>query len=622
MGSRFKLGCVTAVLAAAVVQGTPVKRTIGSSFGIPGANATYDYVVVGGGTAGLTIASRLVEQKAGSVAVIEAGTFYEMSNGNLSEVPGFAASYVGKSSTDWQPLVDWGYMTTPQAGANNITMHYPRGKILGGSSGRNYMIYHRGTVGSYQMWADAVGDDSYTFDSFLPYLEKSVNFTPPNNNLRLANATPEYDVSTLGQKGPLSLTFPNFAFTFATWATKALEQIGIPVRSGFQSGALLGQSYTMFTINAETMIRDSSETAFLRSSLDDPNYTIYHLSLAKKIIFDGDNTATGVLVDTQGAQYSLSARKEVILSAGVIGSPQLLQASGVGPADVLNRFSIPIVADRPGVGQNMQDHIVYGITRRVNTQTASSFQDSAVLAEQTDLFLNEAAGMLTNPLTDVLAWEKIPPNLRREMSNRTQGILASEWPADWPEVEYVALSSYLGDGNSPSTADPHDGTNYATLTIVPVAPRSRGSVTILSADVTDPPAIDPAFLTDRVDVEVAIAAFKRAREFWSSDVLEDVVVQDAEEAYPGPQVATDAQIEESIRRSFQTIFHGSCTCAMGNSSDSNAVVDAQARVYGVQNLRVVDAAAFPLLPPGHPQSHVYALAEKIACDISGNCAKS
>ncbi|KAI4867136.1 glucose-methanol-choline oxidoreductase [Hypoxylon rubiginosum] len=610
--------CVSAVLAA-VAHGTPIGRLLGSSFGVPGNNANYDYVVVGGGNAGLTLASRLVEQKAGSVAVIEAGTFYEISNGNTSQIPGTAATYVGKDQNDWQPMVDWGYITVPQAGAFDGELHYPRGKTLGGCSARNYMIYQRGTIGSYEMWADAVNDTSYTFDSFLPYFEKSMNFTPPNMAFRLSNATVEYDLSTLGDNsGPVSVTFPNWVYPYSTWAEKGLAEIGMNIREdNFQNGGLLGQAYAMFTINADTMLRESSETAFLQKSLDDPNYYLYPATLAKKIIFDDSKTATGVLVSTDGKEYTISARKEVILSGGVIGSPQLLQASGVGPAELLTSLNIPVVSDLPGVGQNFQDHIVFGISHRINSMTASSYNNPTVLAEQIELFNEQAAGMFTSPATDILAWEKIPNNTRSSFADETLEVLSQEYPADWPEVEYIALSSYLGNGFTPTTADPNDGSNYATLTVVLSTPRSRGSVNITSSDTSVSPAIDPAFLTNQADVDVSVGGFKRAREYWATEALKGTA--DPVEAFPGDAVATDEDIANAIRGNFQTIFHGACTCSMGSSDNPLAVVDSQTRVYGVQNLRVVDASAFPLLPPGHPMSTVYALAEKIACDISGNC---
>ncbi|KAI0600487.1 glucose-methanol-choline oxidoreductase [Biscogniauxia sp. FL1348] len=601
-----------AAVVAAVVDG----RLLGSSFGLPGDNATYDYVIVGGGTAGLTVAARLVEQKAGSVAVIEAGSFYELGNGNLSQIPGNDGAFTGKGVHDWQPLVDWGYLTTPQEGAYNTTLHYTQGKVFGGSSARNFMVYQRGTNASYQLWADAVGDDSYTFENLLPYFDKSTNFTGPNMEKRFANSTPEYDISTLNSGGAVSVSYTNHPQVLATWAVGGLEQIGIPVINGFQSGQLIGQSYSLFTIDADTMVRDSSETSYLQNSLDNPDFTLYHFTLAKKIIFDGEKKATGVVVNTQGSEYTLSANKEVIVSAGVFGSPQLLLASGVGPAATLEEVGVPVVADRPGVGQGMQDHIYYGVSYRVNAPTFSSLLNAEYAAEQAELFNINATGILTNPTADVLAWEKVPDHLRSGFSNSTLEALA-EYPDDWPELEYISLGSWLGTDEDSRHGDPGDGYNYGTLVIAIVAPRSRGYVSISSPDTAVQPIINPNFLTDQTDVDVAVAGFKRAREFWATDKMQEFVI--GEEAYPGTNVTTDAEIEDVIRRSFNAIYHASCTCAMGKEDDPLAVLDSQARVYGVQGLRVIDASSFPLLPPGHPQSTLYALAEKIACDISGNC---
>ncbi|KAI0413267.1 putative glucose-methanol-choline oxidoreductase [Xylaria grammica] len=603
------------VCGNAIPSHLEARRPFGSSFGIPGDNVTYDYVVVGGGTAGLALATRLVEQQGGSVAVVEAGTFYEVV-GNTSQVPAYDNYFNGKSAHDWHPLVDWGYQTTPQAGAYNKSLHYARGKMLGGSSGRNYMAYQRGTVGSYRMWADIVGDSSYEFSNFLPYFMKSVNFTGPSD-ARFANSTPKFDPTTVGNKpasGPLSVTFSHYAQAFASWTTKGLQQIGIPVIDGFQSGKLLGQSYSMFTINADTMYRESSETSFLRRGLRYPDLFVYQLTQGKKVIFDG-KTAKGVVVDTQGLEYTLYARKEVILAAGVFGSPQLLMVSGVGPGQILKQLGIPVVADRPGVGQGMQDHIIFGITYRVNAPTLSALHDPTFAAEQASLY-EKAIGMYCSPGTDVLGWEKVPEPLRHAMSNNTLAAL-KDYPADWPEVEYISTSAYVGFQENSRLGAPTDGANYATQAISLVAPRSRGYVSIQSKDTAVPPLINPNHLTDRADVEVSVAAFKRTREFWQTDAMREFSIGD--EAFPGRNYSTDAQIEDIIRRSYNTIFHGACTCAMGKANNPMSVLDSKARVYGVTGLRVVDASSFPLLPPGHPQSTVYALAEKIACDISGDC---
>lgn len=492
-------------------------------------------------------------------------------------------------------------------------MHYPRGKSLGGSSARNYMIYHRPTEGSLQMWADKVGDASYEFANFLPYFEKSITFTPGSTTLRLANATTTYSTTTLEHgTGPLHLTFANWVYAFPTWAAKALTAtLGIPLRAeGLQDGGLLGHAYTMYTVDPATQLRSSSETAFLRPSLDagDPDYYVYPLTLARRVLFDDDRRATGVLVQTATANYTLSARKEVVLAAGVIGSPQLLQVSGVGPADLVAALGVPLVADRPGVGQNFQDQILFGVTHAVDALTASAYSSQpGYAAAQADLFNSAAAGPLTSVGADMTAWEKLPPADRNgSLSPATQAALAA-YPPDWPELEYIVFSGYGGNGSTFTASDPGDGRQYATMTVVLTAPLSRGNVTATSPDAAVPPAIDPAYLTAAGDIEVAVAGFKRARRFWASDALDGFVVGGGgvdDEAYPGAQVVSDEEIASAIRGGFQTIYHGSCTCAMGPEDDDMAVVDAQARVYGVQGLRVVDASAFPLLPPGHPQSTV------------------
>ena len=466
------------------------------------------------------------------------------------------------------------------------------------------MVYHRGTVGSYEQWANTVDDQSYAWDNFLPFFQKSVNFTGPDMSLRSANSTPEYDaVAAAGDgNGPLSVTFPHYAQAFGTWAAQAFEQIGIPVINGFLSGKLIGQSWTAFTLNADHMTRDSSETSFLHEGLENPALIVYPSAMAKQILFDDSKKATGVRIGVGDFEYVLSARKEVVLSAGVTNSPQLLMASGVGPADTLNSLSIPVVANRPAVGQGMQDHVLFNIVYRVNAPTLTSLQYPSFAAEQAALYSKTpAAGMYTSPNTDVLAWEKIPQELRSHWSNSSQSAL-NAYPADWPEVEYISIPTYLGDVQDTDSTGPLDGYNYATLTGVLVAPRSRGYVTITSPDTDVAPVINPNYLTEQSDVDIVVAAFKRMRQFYSTETMKNYTI--GEEYYPGKNVSTDAEIETHLRGNYSTIWHGSSTCAMGRASDPKAVVDSQARVIGVEGLRIVDASAMPFLPPGHPMSSI------------------
>ncbi|KAL8670710.1 MAG: hypothetical protein Q9168_004759 [Polycauliona sp. 1 TL-2023] len=597
-------------------------QVLGSTFGLPGANATFDYVIVGGGTAGITIATRLASDPAVSVALVEAGGFYEIDNGNRSTVPGYSSFYTGADPSNYQPLIDWGFVTEPQEGAAQRKVHYARGKTLGGSSARNYMIYHRPTVGSMQKWADEVGDQSYTWDQMLPFYQKSCNYTSFNKTLY--NATISQDPSAFDPKGgPLHTSFSNYADSFGSWAQKGFLGVGMELQDGLNSGILHGTSFSTLSIDPRNGYRSSSESSFLQAALQNgTSPMIYKNTLGTRILIN-NNTASGVMVTTAGpygipaVNYTLSARKEVIVSAGAFQSPQLLMVSGIGPRDQLERNNIEVKKDLRGVGQNMWDHVLFGISRRVNVLTASASANSAVVAARlVEQFRKNGSGPLAAFGAGVYGWEDLPLPYRDVLSNNSIQELDS-FPTDWPELEWLPISSFLGYRGNPQTVDPRDGYNYATINPGIVAPLSRGNISIKSSEMSTPPIINPNWLTSTTDQELAIQGFKRAREIWQ--VLEDagLTVDGSNEYFPGKNVTSDKDILDFIQRSLMTIYHAAGTCKMGKLDDKMAVVDSRARVIGVSNLRVVDASAFPFLPPGHPQSTVYALAEKIAADILG-----
>lgn len=316
---------------------------------------------------------------------------------------------------------------------------------------------------------------------------------------------------------------------------------------------------------------------------------------------------------TPSVNFTLSARKEVIVSAGAFQSPQLLMVSGIGPCANLTKYNISCVHNLPGVGQNMWDHPIFGTSHRVNVLTASASIDSAtVVASAVQRYLSSASGPLSVFGAGQYAFEKLPEPYR---SNLTQAALTamSDFPPDWPEIEWLAVSAYNGDNTNHQTADPRDGFNYATINNALIAPLSRGTISLAGPDMTTPPVINPNWITHPVDIEIAIQGVKRQRQVWQYFV--DQGLADPEEAFPGANVTSDADILDFIGKSMTTVYHASATCKMGASNDSQAVVDNGARVYGVKGLRVVDASAFPFLVPGHPQSTVYALAEKIADEI-------
>lgn len=578
-----------------------------SHLGVAGVDATYDYVVVGGGTAGLAIAARLSETY--NVAVIEAGTYYETVN-NQSTVPEYVVDFLSTTldPTTWAPT-DWGFTTTNQTAIGGSEYHYSRAKTLGGCSAYNAMIYQRGSAGSYNMWADIVGDDDYKWENFLPYFAKSVDFSI---EARPANAT----IPAQGQgafvegNGPLHVEYPQYATPFGSWAQLGMKEAGFKEISDFESGVLLGTQYAPMTGNPATGTRDSSQTSFLDSAIAaGQRLTVYNGTMAQKINFNSAKEATSVQVSTHnGPAYKITAREEIIISAGAFQSPQLLMVSGIGPKATLEKFQIPVISDLPGVGQNMWDHIFYGMIWPTDVETRQRLLDPNYLAAVIEEYHETHHTIMSSNALDYFGWEKLTN--RTQLSKATLAELAT-FPADWPEIEYIS-------GSLANPALPKEYRDYTVLIPALVAPTSRGSVTISSASMNDHPVIDPKWLSTTADQEQAVAALKRVRQIMATDAIQGGLV--GPEIVPGATVQTDEEILAYILSSFSTVWHASCTCAMGKETDPMAVLDSKARVYGVYGLRVVDASAMPLLPPGHPMSTIYALAEKIAEDIKrGGC---
>ncbi|KAL3474027.1 hypothetical protein BJX99DRAFT_248495 [Aspergillus californicus] len=568
---------------------------------------TFDYVVVGAGASGIPLAVRLAQSY--QVALIEAGGRYEVSN-PLFRTPAADVLPVG-SQPGATTAADWGFVTTPQSGANARAVHFARGKCLGGSTAMNFMIYQRPSRGSFDMWVEAVNDSSYSYDNTLPYYQRSTKFTPPNNEERFTNATPLFNERAFPPGGPLEVTYSNYAMAFSTWMARGMQAIGLEESSDFNSGKTEGYQFCTSTIRASDQSRSSSESSFLSKPVR--NLTVYEDALAKRVLFDARKNAIGVEVCQGSIIWTVTASREVIVSAGVFQSPQLLMVSGIGPRDQLQEHQIPMVSELPGVGQNMLDHPFFGPSYRVNVETLTRIANSLTyLGSQLVRWARDHNGILANPVADFLAFESIPDNMRTGFSQSTRDVL-SKFPPDWPEVEYMSGSGYLGNISNMFTNQPNDGYQYASMLGVLIASTSVGTITLTSADMSDPPRINPNWLTSKSDQELAVVAFRRMRQAFASDAMAPVII--GPEYEPGEKVQTDQQILEWIQDNVMTLWHPAATCRMGTLDDPMAVVDSRARVFGVHRLRVVDASAFPFLPPGHPQSTCYMLAEKIADDI-------
>ncbi|KAL4898960.1 hypothetical protein BDW74DRAFT_189644 [Aspergillus multicolor] len=588
------------------IQGRDLLSSHFGWYGWPG--QSYDYVIVGGGTAGLAMAHRLSEDGTNSVAVIEAGGFYEIEAGNATEVPMFLFNYFFDNGHVKNPLFDWYQYTEAQPGLANRKMFYMQGKTLGGSTARGAMLYHRGSKGAYQLWADQVGDDSYTWDNWLPFFKKSVQFSGPSTNPRPANATTYNDLSAFAasdaERGPVRVAYPYLTNAISSWVDKALQNMGFPEAQGFSNGQLLGRSYITHTIHPKTRRRDTASSSYLQRALRTSNsLNVITHTLAKKIIFDEEKRATGVIIDTGGFEWQISAKKEVILSAGVMRSPQLLMVSGVGPRQTLKKLDIPVLSDLPGVGQNMQDTIILGPTHPVKVESHSQLMGSKeTLSRSINEYNTFRTGLLTNPGQDYFAFEKHQPGT---LSAATTADLDEAFPADWPTFSYIALDDTF--------VPQYDGKNYFSMSAALMATFSRGSVTINSTNTAHNPIVDPRWLDDPRDKEMAVAAFRRCREIVASNIMQEVV--DGAELLPGVEYQTDAEILGYIAETSDAYYAGVGTCAMGKADDPNAVLDSRARVRGVKGLRVVDASAFPFAIDGQPMATVYALAEKISADI-------
>ncbi|KAL8867578.1 MAG: hypothetical protein Q9174_005576 [Haloplaca sp. 1 TL-2023] len=461
------------------------------------------------------------------------------------------------------------------------------------------MAYHRGNAGSYERWASLVGDESYTFPNILRYFQKSCHFTPPDESKRQTpNATVRFDPGAFDASGgPLEVSYGSWVDKSYTWFERALAAIGLPINAaGFSSGSLNGTSWITATINPTSGERSSSESFFLQQSLKVDNIFVYTQTQATKILFNS-TTAHGVNVSTRDLSYTITARKEVLLCAGVFHSPQLLMLSGIGPRSKLEEFSIPVISDLPGVGQNLQDQPIFRLSQGIDIPVRRQLLQQPEALEQ---YVLDATGPFSS-LPGLLAFEKIPARLRGNFSQEALDTLSS-LPADWPEVELMTSSTTAPDGSA-----------LASFSAALASPFSRGNITITSSDISDPPLIDLGWYTDPTgaDAQVAVAAFKRLREAIAT--IPKITV--GPELTPGLKVQTDEDILTYIRNTTVPLHHAGATCAMGRRNDTSAVIDAQARVYGVQNLRVVGVSALPFVPPGHPQSTVYMLAEKIAEDI-------
>ena len=518
----------------------------------------FDYVVVGAGSAGCVLANRLSADPRVRVCLIEAGgrDWYPWIH-----IP------VGYFYTFDNPRTDWRYRTEPDVGLNGRSIKYPRGKVLGGSSSINAMVYIRGQAADYDAWRDQ-GNAGWAWSDVLPYFMKS------EDQCRGASATH-------GVGGEMRVEDLRAGWDVLDRFCDAAVECGIRRIDDFNSGDNEGVGY--FQVTQRNGFRVSAATAFLRPAKKRPNLTVITNALASRIEFEG-RRATGLSFVREGQAERVDADREVILAAGSIGSPQLLMLSGVGDAQALAAHGIASVHHLPGVGANLQDHLAMRTMLKVHdTPTLNEQSSSTIGRVRIGLeYLFKRRGPMTIPPALVTAFVKSDPAQPR---------------ANLQFVCYPLTYDKTGD-------PPHRFPGF-TAGICLLHPESRGSVTLKSADPAEYPAIHLNFLATANDRAVAVAGLKAMRHVCAAPALRPF---SPEEFAPGPQYQTDEELLDGIGQIGATIFHPVGTCRMGRGS--GAVVDDRLRVHGLERLRVVDASIMPTIISGNTHAATTMIAEK------------
>ena len=529
----------------------------------------YDYIIVGAGSAGCILADRLSACGNYAVLLLEAGG---SDNSLMISMP-TALSYPMNSKK-----YNWGYKSQPEPYLNHRIMDCPRGKVLGGSSSINGMAFVRGNRRDYDQW-ESLGARGWSYEECLPYFKKLENWQGEASDYR-------------GKAGKIGVSCGNDMRLNPLYEAfiQAGQEAGYPRFTDYNAAQQEG--FGPMQMNVDGGVRASTSRAYLRPALRRKNLTLFKKAYVQKILMEG-KTAKAVVAQYRGVERVITARREIILSAGAIGSPQILQLSGIGPADVLREAGVDVVHELPGVGANLQDHLEvyfqYKCTQKIT--------------------LNSRLGLVSKACIGA-EWLFFKTGLGRTNHFEACGFIPSSAKKQWADIQYHFLPAAIRyDGHAA-----FDGHGYQ-VHVGPNKPASRGHVKIMSNQAKDHPVILFNYLHSKEDIQEWRQAIRITR-----NVLEKPALAPYRggEIQPGSNVHTDEDIDAWVRENVESAYHASCTCKMGSENDELSVLSPDCKVYGIESLRVIDASIFPSIPNGNLNAPTMMVAEKAADIIMQN----
>ena len=604
---------------------------------------TFDYVVIGGGTAGLTVAARLSENTNTTVLVLEAGE--DRSEDVNVLAPGLLTSLYSN------PDYDWDYHTVPQKHVRNRVLAHPRGKQLGGSSAINFLWWTHASQKDINNWG-LLGNINWSWDLLQPFYKKSEHYTPPSLQTADALETEFIDSGLHGTHGPILNTFADEYVSWDEVWPRTYNNLGLGVSGDPRDGLALGGYTNLLNLDLTNRSRSYAATSYLRDARPRPNFRVLTGAHVQKILINSTSEsprAIGAVFFLNGTTHTVYAEKEVILCAGAFGSPQLLELSGIGKDSILREHGIETIVSNENVGEGLQDHVYapLGLQVRPGIFTLDDLANETLFDQAYEEYTTNHTGLLStvNAMSALLSLEQVGgydyPGLNktiemycpttigaRSINQHTShkhkhlqhSILCADIHTEAITQEFASSGGYspqFANDSSKLFVSSTPGGHYFSIGAVLEHPFSRGSVHITSGtNASQYPAIDPKYLSHPLDIKILAAATLHQQKVVQTPPLSDLLEGNGTVYQPGYYQLDENNVEAFIRENLLLEYHPCGTCAM-LPQDSGGVVDEKFRVYGVDGLRVVDASIFPLIPRANLQSLVYAIAERAAEFILG-----